>query len=126
MKRLRFLGTSDILLSVRREVPAFMSTLSFVPSVSENGITRKPVSEKNSSRKLGCRNNPKRQHTLSTSFLGCIKNVPYSITKLSGEPSGSLASCPQRKGEGRHSSMGHHRATLARAPLTAALRHPNP
>jgi hypothetical protein len=42
MKRLRFLGTSDILLSVRREVPAFMSTLSFVPSVSENGITRKP------------------------------------------------------------------------------------
>jgi hypothetical protein len=43
MKRLRFLGTSDILLSVRREVPTFMSTLSFVPSVSE----------KNSSRQLG-------------------------------------------------------------------------
>ena len=38
MKRLRFLGMSDILWSVRREVPAFMSTLSFVPSVSENEI----------------------------------------------------------------------------------------
>jgi hypothetical protein len=50
MKRLRFLGTSDILWSVRREVPALMSTLSFVPSVSENGITRKPVSEKTSQR----------------------------------------------------------------------------
>jgi hypothetical protein len=55
MKRLRFLGTSDILWSVRREVPALMSTLSFVPSVSENGITRKPVSEKNSNRQLGFR-----------------------------------------------------------------------
>jgi hypothetical protein len=41
MKRLRFLGTSDILLSVRREVPTFMSTLSFVPSVSENAEYRK-------------------------------------------------------------------------------------
>jgi hypothetical protein len=48
MKRLRFLGTSDILLSVRREVPTFMSTLSFVPSVSENGDCRK----------LGCRELP--------------------------------------------------------------------
>ena len=38
MKRLRFLGTSDILLSVRREVPTFMSTLPFVPPVSENII----------------------------------------------------------------------------------------
>ena len=38
MKRLRFLGTSGILLSVRLEVPTFMSTLSFVPSVSENSI----------------------------------------------------------------------------------------
>jgi hypothetical protein len=44
MKRLRFLGTSDILLSVRREVPTFMSTLSFVPSVSENVICRKLIS----------------------------------------------------------------------------------
>ena len=42
MKRLRFLGTSDILLSDRREVPAFMSTLSFVPSGSENFINRNP------------------------------------------------------------------------------------
>jgi hypothetical protein len=38
MKRPRFLGTSDIHLSVRGEVPTFMSTLSFVPSVSENII----------------------------------------------------------------------------------------
>jgi hypothetical protein len=44
MKRLRFLGTSDILLSVRREVPRFLSTLSFVPSVSENEICRKFIS----------------------------------------------------------------------------------
>jgi hypothetical protein len=36
MKRLLFLGTSDILLSDRREVPAF------VPSVSENWVNRKP------------------------------------------------------------------------------------
>ena len=43
MKRLRILGTSDILLSNRREVPTFMSTLSFVPSVSENIIWRKLV-----------------------------------------------------------------------------------
>ena len=42
MKRLRFLGTSGILLSVSLEVPMFMSTLSFVPSVSENRIWRKP------------------------------------------------------------------------------------
>src|SRR5215210_6817935 len=56
----------------------------------------------------------------------CLANVHYSITKLSGEPSGSLASCSERKGEGRHASMGHHRATLARAPLTAAFCLPEP
>src|ERR687885_796075 len=55
-------------------------------------------------------------------LVSYIKNVPYSITTLSGGSSGGLASCPERKGEGRHSSMGHRRhwrAPPSRPPFVA-------